>query len=77
MIVCVIVSDFNINWKVRNLGVLTAEGYKCDSVYLSEDDKWDIKVRKEREGMLYLKAHSEHFIYDYIASDIKVRKERE
>ena len=72
MIVCVIVSDFNINWKVRNLGVLTAEGYKCDSIYFSEDDKWDIKVRKEREGMLYLKTHSKHFSYDYIASDVKM-----
>lgn len=29
-------------WRLRNLGTLEASGYKCDSVYLSEDDVWDV-----------------------------------
>ena len=32
----------NFQWGIRNNGSLVAEGYKCDTVYLSEDDKWDI-----------------------------------
>lgn len=29
-------------WRLRNNGSLQAIGYKCDSIYLSEDDLWDI-----------------------------------
>lgn len=32
----------NFQWNIRNNGSVAAEGYKCDTVYLSEDDKWDI-----------------------------------
>lgn len=34
--------DVNFQWNIRNNGSVVAEGYKCDTVYLSEDDKWDI-----------------------------------
>ena len=30
------------NWNLRNNGTLQARGYKCDTVYLSGDEKWDI-----------------------------------
>ena len=30
------------SWRLRNNGSIQARGYKCDSVYLSEDDRWDI-----------------------------------
>ena len=29
-------------WKLVNKGQILAEGYKCDTLYLSEDEKWDI-----------------------------------
>ena len=29
-------------WSLRNNGSIEARGYKCDSIYLSEDDQWDI-----------------------------------
>ncbi len=29
-------------WQLRNNGSILARGYKCDSIYLSEDDEWDI-----------------------------------
>ena len=29
-------------YTLRNIGVLQARGYKCDSIYLSVDDAWDI-----------------------------------
>ncbi len=32
----------NFRWRLRNNGTLQARGYKCDSIYLSEDDMWDI-----------------------------------
>lgn len=32
----------NYSWRLRNNGSLQARGYKCDSIYLSEDDLWDI-----------------------------------
>lgn len=32
----------NFGWRLRNNGSLQARGYKCDSIYLSEDDMWDI-----------------------------------
>lgn len=35
-------SVFTLSWELSNLGVYMASGYKCDSVYLSEDDQWDI-----------------------------------
>ena len=32
----------SFRWKLRNNGALQATGYKCDSVYLSADDSWDL-----------------------------------
>lgn len=32
-----------MNWKIRNNGSRRAEGYKCDTVYLSSDDVWQIE----------------------------------
>jgi len=32
----------NFEWDLRNNGSLEAIGYKCDTVYLSEDQRWDI-----------------------------------
>jgi len=32
----------NFEWDLRNNGSLEAIGYKCDTVYLSEDQQWDI-----------------------------------
>ena len=32
-----------MNWKIRNNGSRRAEGYKCDAVYLSQDDVWQIE----------------------------------
>ena len=32
----------NFEWDLRNNGSLEAIGYKCDTVYLSEDRQWDI-----------------------------------
>ncbi len=29
-------------WQLRNNGSILAEGYKCDSIYLSADEEWDI-----------------------------------
>ena len=34
--------DLTASWKLRNNGSVVAEGYKCDTVYLSEDEVWDI-----------------------------------
>ena len=31
-----------MQWHVWNNGTLNARGYKCDSIYLSRDDSWDI-----------------------------------
>ena len=41
---CITISNIDINfrWEIRNNGSLVADGYKCDSVYLSEDNTWDI-----------------------------------
>ena len=30
------------SWRIRNNGSLRAIGYKCDSIYLSTDDTWDL-----------------------------------
>ena len=30
------------HWNLRNIGTLPASAYKCDTVYLSEDDIWDV-----------------------------------
>ena len=30
------------DWLIRNNGSLHANGYKCDTVYLSDDRNWDI-----------------------------------
>ena len=38
-----ILSDATVNWKIRNNGSRRAEGYKCDTVYLSQDDIWQIE----------------------------------
>lgn len=38
----VLFTALNFEWDLRNNGSLDAIGYKCDTVYLSEDDKWDI-----------------------------------
>lgn len=35
-------SMLNFRWELRNNGSLPARGYKCDSIYLSEDNTWDI-----------------------------------
>ncbi|XP_022790519.1 uncharacterized protein LOC111330000 [Stylophora pistillata] len=35
--------DVTVNWRIRNNGSQRTEGYKCDTVYLSEDDKWQIQ----------------------------------
>lgn len=34
--------SINFEWDIRNNGSLQAVGYKCDSIYLSEDNVWDI-----------------------------------
>lgn len=34
--------SLNFRWRLRNNGSLQARGYKCDSIYLSEDSMWDI-----------------------------------
>ncbi len=31
-----------LQWRIWNNGSLVAEGYKCDTAYLSEDSEWDI-----------------------------------
>ena len=35
-------NDMEINWKIRNNGQRQAEGYKCDTAYVSNDRQWDI-----------------------------------
>ncbi|KAL9963565.1 hypothetical protein ACROYT_G027086 [Oculina patagonica] len=35
--------DVTVDWKIRNNGSRRAEGYKCDTVYLSQDDEWQIE----------------------------------
>lgn len=39
----VLLADLTVNWKIRNNGSRRAEGYKCDTVYLSQDDVWQIE----------------------------------
>lgn len=34
--------DLTAAWRLRNNGSIIATGYKCDTVYLSEDDVWDV-----------------------------------
>ena len=34
--------DLTFEWELRNNGSLEASGYKCDTVYLSEDGDWDV-----------------------------------
>lgn len=34
--------DLTATWGLRNNGSVIATGYKCDTVYLSEDDLWDV-----------------------------------
>ncbi|XP_041361873.1 uncharacterized protein LOC121377841 [Gigantopelta aegis] len=68
--------EFNINWKVRNLGALTAEGYKCDSIYFSEDDKWDIKdvqVESAKCRNIKLKPYVDGAFTDNTYSDSALR----
>ena len=38
-----LVLDITVNWKIRNNGSQRVEGYKCDTVYLSRDDIWQIE----------------------------------
>lgn len=35
-------STMSVTWEVANNGTKPARGYKCDSVYLSDDSEWDI-----------------------------------
>lgn len=35
-------TELNFQWRLSNNGSLEAIGYKCDTVYLSDDDEWDI-----------------------------------
>jgi hypothetical protein len=35
-------NDMTILWEISNNGTDTVYGYKCDSVYLSDDETWDI-----------------------------------
>ncbi|KAL4240889.1 hypothetical protein ACF0H5_001671 [Mactra antiquata] len=35
-------SEMTVSWEIANNGSKQATGYKCDSVYLSGDSKWDI-----------------------------------
>ncbi|XP_068683141.1 uncharacterized protein [Montipora foliosa] len=35
--------DVTVSWKIRNNGSRPAEGYKCDTVYLSQDELWQIE----------------------------------
>ena len=42
-LILTIFSDVTVNWKIRNNGSRRAEGYKCDTVYLSQDDAWQIQ----------------------------------
>ena len=52
---CTIFSDVTVNWKIRNNGSRRAEGYKCDTVYLSQDDAWQIQdVRIEKPICSYV-----------------------
>ena len=37
------ITDVSVNWKIRNNGSRRAEGYKCDTVYLSQDEVWQIE----------------------------------
>jgi hypothetical protein len=37
-----LLSDVTLQWRIWNNGSLAAEGYKCDTAYLSEDNEWDI-----------------------------------
>ncbi|KAL9963573.1 hypothetical protein ACROYT_G027096 [Oculina patagonica] len=34
--------DVTVDWMIRNNGSRRTEGYKCDTVYLSQDDEWQI-----------------------------------
>ena len=36
-------SDVTVDWEIRNNGSRRAEGFKCDTVYLSQDDVWQIE----------------------------------
>ncbi|XP_048590560.1 uncharacterized protein LOC116611783 isoform X3 [Nematostella vectensis] len=36
-------SDLEVNWRLRNNGSRQAQGYKCDTVYLSQDETWQIE----------------------------------
>ena len=38
-----IFSDVTVSWMIRNNGSRPAEGYKCDTVYLSQDESWQIE----------------------------------
>ena len=51
----------NFQWDIRNNGSLQAVGYKCDSIYLSEDDTWDIsdyEVGLPQCGTLSINPHN-------------------
>ncbi|KAK3709146.1 hypothetical protein QZH41_018059, partial [Actinostola sp. cb2023] len=39
-------SELKVDWTLRNNGTQSASGYKCDSVYLSEDETWQIEDRE-------------------------------
>ncbi|VDI13273.1 Hypothetical predicted protein, partial [Mytilus galloprovincialis] len=38
--------NLEVHWKLRNNGTISAQGYACDSVFLSADRKWDIEDKQ-------------------------------
>ncbi|XP_052094770.1 uncharacterized protein LOC127730411 isoform X2 [Mytilus californianus] len=38
--------NLEVHWKLRNNGTISAQGYTCDSVFLSADRKWDIEDKQ-------------------------------
>lgn len=35
-------NDISYSYTLRNIGSIQARGYKCDSIYFSQDDTWDL-----------------------------------
>ena len=42
MSISILTVDLDVLWHLWNNGTLVALGYKCDSIYLSKDNSWDI-----------------------------------
>ncbi|XP_052774203.1 uncharacterized protein LOC128212867 isoform X2 [Mya arenaria] len=54
-------SDMNVKWEIVNNGSKSAQGYKCDSVYLSDNEVWDItdmQIGKPKCSFFTLEANS-------------------